>query len=119
MERTHVTNNKLRHYTETCVVLGNAGFLPAEIEMLFTWSRSLHRLNEINCNVGLTEKQDKLDTLRTEQIEKLVKQRNERQQFDDGGVKVQFGGDPRGFAVRLVLPNGKTNCFAGEGWGIE
>jgi hypothetical protein len=34
------------------------------------------------------------------------------------GFAVQFNGDPRGGAIRFVLPSGASNNFDGETWGI-
>jgi hypothetical protein len=34
------------------------------------------------------------------------------------GVGVDFGGDPRGYVVKLILPSGRYNNMGGEGWGI-
>ena len=36
------------------------------------------------------------------------------------GITVKFGGDPRGFTVKLHLPSGRSNSWGGpeEGFGI-
>lgn len=34
------------------------------------------------------------------------------------GIAVEFGGDPRGYTVKVSLPSGKSNSFTGEGWGL-
>jgi hypothetical protein len=36
------------------------------------------------------------------------------------GISLDFelSGDPRGFALKLRLPTGRSNSFAGEVWGI-
>lgn len=34
------------------------------------------------------------------------------------GIKVQFNGDPRGGAIRMLLPDGSSNGWDGETWGI-
>lgn len=35
-------------------------------------------------------------------------------------IRPKFGGDPRGFTVKLVLPDGRHNTWGGkeEGWGV-
>jgi hypothetical protein len=34
------------------------------------------------------------------------------------GIKVKLGGDPRGCTVKLLLPSGRTNDFASEGYCV-
>lgn len=36
-----------------------------------------------------------------------------------GIVGVEFGGDPRGYTVKLLLNNGRSNNWGGIGWGVE
>ena len=38
----------------------------------------------------------------------------------DLGIKADFGGDPRGYAVKLHLPGGAYNTWGGaeSGWGV-
>lgn len=35
-----------------------------------------------------------------------------------GLTRVIFGGDPRGYTVKVVLPSGRSNSWGGEGWGV-
>lgn len=34
------------------------------------------------------------------------------------GLVADFGGDPRGYTVKLKLPSGAYNNMGGEGWGV-
>lgn len=36
------------------------------------------------------------------------------------GCKVKFGGDPRGYTVKVFLPSGRYNTWGGaeDGWGV-
>lgn len=36
------------------------------------------------------------------------------------GIKPNFGGDPRGYTVKLILPSGRYNTMGGaeDGWGV-
>ncbi len=34
------------------------------------------------------------------------------------GIKVKSQGDPRGYAIRVYLPSGMSNSFAGDGYGV-
>lgn len=35
-----------------------------------------------------------------------------------GGKDIDFGGDPRGNTVKLVLPSGRSNNWGNEAWGV-
>ena len=80
------------------------------IELLSIADR-LNHYNETECNYGLTECQ-----------QKLVERLEERARVLTAalGVGIKFNGDPRGFAVKLMLPSGDFNTWGGkeEGWGI-
>jgi hypothetical protein len=66
-------------------------------------ANSLNRLNEIACNSGLTERQERYkQNLRTR-----IKAVLERA----GLVLNHFNNDPRGYAVYLDLPDGSYNGF--------
>jgi hypothetical protein len=71
----------------------------------------LNRYNETECNYGLSVRQQARVTnleLRAEEIAKVL------------GVGIKFNGDPRGYAIKLMLPSGEYNTWGGkeEGWGI-
>lgn len=36
------------------------------------------------------------------------------------GVRVKFGGDPRGYTVKVFFPSGRSNTWGGaeDGWGV-
>lgn len=34
------------------------------------------------------------------------------------GIAVHFGGDPRGYTVKVQLPNGASNTWGRDGWGV-
>ena len=36
----------------------------------------------------------------------------------DIGLTVDFQGDPRGYTVKVQLPDGRSNSFGGDGWGV-
>ena len=70
---------------------------------------ALHRLAERECNFGLTDKEQH----REESIERKV-----CAIADELGFRVTFNGDPRGGAIRFILPNRESNSWDGETWGI-
>jgi hypothetical protein len=73
---------------------------------------SLNRLNEIACNSGLTEQQERRKQDLQTRIKALLEQ--------TGLVLNHFESDPRGYAVYLDLPDGSYNSFGGResGYGI-
>lgn len=75
-------------------------------------ANSLHRLNEIACNCGVTLRQRR-------RIHKL--QEETRSVLESCGLILNhFGIDPRGHAVYVDLPDGSYNSFGGRecGYGI-
>jgi hypothetical protein len=79
---------------------------------LCTNANSLSRLNEIACNSGLTERQER----RKQNLQTRIKVVLE----SAGLVLNHFNNDPRGYAVYLDLPDGSYNSFGGRecGYGI-
>jgi hypothetical protein len=75
-------------------------------------ANSLNRLNEIACNFGLTERQER----RKQNLQTRIKTVLE----GAGLVLNHFNSDPRGYAVYLDLPDGSYNSFGGResGYGI-
>ena len=75
-------------------------------------ANSLSRLNEIACNSGLTERQER----RKQNLQTRIKAVLERA----GLVLNHFESDPRGYAVYLDLPDGFCNSFGRRecGYGI-
>ena len=73
---------------------------------------SLNRLNEIACNFGLTERQER----RKQNLQTWIKALLEQ----TGLVLNHFNNDPRGYAIYLDLPDGSYNSFGGRecGYGI-
>lgn len=75
-------------------------------------AHSLSRLNEIACNSGLSQRQQKRLESLDEQVEKMLKR--------TGLTLNHLNGDPRGYAVYINLPDGYSNSFGGRehGYGI-
>jgi hypothetical protein len=79
---------------------------------LYRLASSLHRFNEIECNCGLTERQEQRRQELQEQVKAVL---------DRAGLTLNhFQGDPRGYAVYIDLPDGSYNSFGGRenGYGI-
>ena len=76
-------------------------------------ANSLHRLNEIACNSGVTLRQER----------RIHKLREETKSVLDncGSTLNHFESDPRGHAVYIDLPDGSYNTFGGRehGYGIS
>ena len=88
---------------------GNAGALIEILEKLHHYETTLHRLAETACNRELSEQEQKQESAVKENVRAIAELLN---------FKVQFNGDPRGGAIRFVLPSGASNNFDGETWGI-
>jgi hypothetical protein len=75
-------------------------------------ANSLNRLNEIACNSGLTERQERRKQNLQTRIKAVLEQ--------TGLVLNHFNSDPRGYAVYLDLPDSSYNSFGGQecGYGI-
>src|SRR5690348_891368 len=75
-------------------------------------ANSLNHLNEIACNDGLTERQERRKQNLQTRIKAVLEQA--------GLVLNHFNSDPRGYAVYLNLPDGSYNSFGGRecGYGI-
>jgi hypothetical protein len=70
-----------------------------------------HRLQEHECNRGLSAKEQKKEARIEAQARVLV---------EALGWKLRVGGDPRGYTLKVLLPSGRYNTWGGaeEGWGI-
>jgi len=79
--------------------------------LLIKYASSLSNYATQDCNVGLTEKQNKsVDSIR-KRVTQIVAAYN---------VKATFSGDPRGYVTHLHFPSGIYNTMGGAeaGWGI-
>ena len=109
-------NSKQRKEWERAVEVaghmpGNRFDLAPRVAELLSMARRLDRYNEVECNYGVSEAQQK----RIANLEKRV-----TALCGELGISCHFNGDPRGYAVKLHLPDGAYNTWGGkeEGWGI-
>ena len=81
------------------------------VDGLMALGRQAGRNGENLCNLANYE--DKSDL-----IAKRVKTLLKKYELDD--VKFKVGGDPRGYCLKIMLPNGRYNSWGGkeEGWGF-
>jgi hypothetical protein len=105
----------LENYTVTVFHLWNEGeitFFQDAIKLvndLRRYSKTLERISLANCNRNLTKKEEKQWESTVEKVMKiseLIK------------IPVEIGKDPRGYAIKFILPSGVSNSFSGYGWGI-
>ena len=108
--------SRLQEYTDTFNQLKQEqktfhtdGQLEDILKKLHYYETALHRLAETRCNRDTTFHEEK----REASIENKVKAIAEQL-----GFKVKFNGDPRGGAIRFILPSGKSNNWDGKTWGI-
>ena len=73
-------------------------------------STTLQRLAEETCSIEMTEKQQARHEKKDNRAEDLA-----RRICVEAGFKAVFQGDPRGAAIKIVVPSGKTNDWGQEG----
>ena len=84
-----------------------------QVVELLAYAQRLHHYAETACNYGLTPAQEKRVTNLETKVKAICADL-------DLAISVKFNGDPRGYAVKLMLPSGDFNTWGGkeEGWGI-
>jgi hypothetical protein len=120
------TFNKFR---ETIPQLGYEG-TAALLNALHRYETTLQRINENDCNGHPRMKTEYRDgkMYRFEVEDEAWAARDAKKEasiqnkvhalLDPLGIKVQFNGDPRGGAIRMMLPDQTSNNWDGETWGI-
>ncbi len=79
------------------------------VNKLVRHSKTLQRLHERECNdAAYGEKEE----MKCQRIMVKVKE------LLPPCIKAEENGDPRGWSLILVLPDGKTNDWGGRGWGV-
>jgi len=109
---------------------GNAGTLIEILEKLHRYETTLRRIAD-NQSSGWEREVEEIRNgkkyrygvndpewqARDEKTEKCIEEKV-RAIADLLGFKVRFNGDPRGGAIRFILPSGASNGWDGETWGI-
>ena len=72
-------------------------------------AKSYSGLQVARCNGDLTQRQATRETNIESEIQEIMK---------EIGLPVEFDGDPRGYVVTVIFPDGKSNNMGGEGWGL-
>mgnify|MGYP001572816579 CR=1 FL=1 len=92
---------------ETVCHLQDEGLHPSHIQDVIRAAHSLHSLAEVECNTGLSPRQEK----RKEKLQALILELL---------PTAKFSGDPRGYCVKIGLKSGRYNTWGGKecGWGI-
>jgi len=107
-----MTRKDLHEYAETYrqfALETKAQLYLETLDQLHRCEHTLHGLFETACNRELTlnETQKINDTeFKVVSIAKML------------GFNVKFNSDPRGGAIRFILPSGKSNNWDSETWGI-
>jgi hypothetical protein len=100
-------------FQHECPLINNVNDLIDTLEKLGTYERVLHRINENACNGYRNAFAQQVDEDKTRKVTKKV-----QDIADMFGFKVRFNHDPRGGAIRFVLPSGASNGWDHETWGI-
>jgi hypothetical protein len=124
-------SKKSIEYANTYEVLKPHGFTHADLDTLHRAESTLNRLNEEECNgwpvmhndgrvyYDWDQKRADANKVKSDRIEARV-----TRLVESHGLTVSFGGDPRGCAIRILLPadeNGRRryNSWDGESWVID
>lgn len=117
-------------YTATYEALKPLGFTHADLATLHRYEATLQRLNEEACNGWPTWYNGRIIYDWNEKEAEENQRKQDRVQarvtrlVESHGITAKFGGDPRGCAIRLLLPadeNGRrrSNSWDGETWVID
>lgn len=74
-----------------------------------------HRLAEIACNRGLTEREEAEDRGLESQIKEVV---SKLPLVKGVAIRPRFQGDPRGATVTLIMPDGRYDSWGGAECGL-
>lgn len=130
-----MTKTQIEDYQDTEAIFwkespGFKGNMEEALNQVHRAETTLHRIAENQCNGHPKEivecrdgrfykynVEDEIWRLKDEKTE--LRLRVKIQSIaDELGFKVTFNGDPRGGAIRFILPSGKSNNWDGETWGV-
>ena len=110
-----MNNKSLREWWQTRTQFGLEGKFENGVDLedtlnkLHYYETALHRLAEIACNRDMTTHEEKRQNSIKNKVVAIAGRI---------GFKVRFNGDPRGGAIRFILPSGKSNNWDSDTWGI-
>jgi hypothetical protein len=83
----------------------------SDVEQLLKLSRQHLRLQEAKCNRPWTMSDETKETKLRERATAII---------ESWGFKALFTGDPRGYTLRILFPDGKYNTWGGveDGYGV-
>lgn len=105
-------------------------FVTHRARLLLRHAKTHGRLAEESCNGHPAQSSPTMDAKTVGRLQEKWDARIERQEKQierrmaeiaaELGVPIRFGGDPRGYTVKLTLPSGRYNSFGGreEGYGV-
>lgn len=111
---------KFSERDEAVAALSRNGFTGPEIVTLRNNAKRLHVIAERICSEEMSDETaasvERRETALEDEIRAVVAKRNKRV----GGfqVFVRFDGDPRGYVVKLELPDGSYNTWGGKEEGF-
>ena len=100
------------------------------LDRLHRYETTLHRINENDCNghpKTVTEyREGKMYRYEVEDQKWAERDAKKERSIQNKvvellkpyGIEVRFNGDPRGGAIRMLLPDRTSNGWDGETWGI-
>jgi chromosome condensin MukBEF MukE localization factor len=83
--------------------------------LLLRHAKTYDRIQEMWCSEEMSDRRRGALEKKETNLERRITELAER-----FGAKVKFGGDPRGFTVKLLLKSGRWNSWGGasEGFGV-
>lgn len=88
--------------------IGTSGTSQRVASLLHRHARTYDRIQEAWCSVEMSDRQTARLEAREAKLEARIRELVELLPQPDGGSwRVEFSGDPRGYTVRLVAPDGR------------
>ena len=111
-----MNKQELENYTRTLVLFledseeKNPVVMGDILYQLHRYEVTLTRISVAYCERYLSQAEEKKNESIIKKVEKIAAEL---------GLKVRFNSDPRGYAIRFVLPSGRYNQFDGETWALN
>ena len=104
--------------------------IKSTLNSLHRYETTLHRINENDCNghprMKVEYRDGKMYRFEVEDTKWVERDAKKEQSIQNKviellkpfNIQVRFNGDPRGGAIRMLLPDHTSNGWDGETWGI-
>ena len=116
-------SNEVRRMAHELSSAQNGLVMPYALKALRDRALRYGRIQVSRCNddpsdkpAGWEERRDSKETQLEDDMRQII-----AEDFPKGFAILEFGGDPRGYTVKLKRPDGRYNTWGGaeSGWGVE